>query len=335
MSYIFAILSFILTAGSLEAGTFKVMQYNTENFFDTTFDEGTDDFTYLPLAVKKTMPGHAEKCRSMGQPYSAACLNLDWNENIFESKIKNIAQVIRAFDDTGMGPDIVVMQEIENINVLNQLVDRGLQGMGFKHIALIEGDDTRGIDIGVISKYPITSSRRYSIFLAGKKLNTRGITEVSLKVNDINVVVFGNHWPSQNNPASHRIESAKVLEKASVNREADLIVAMGDFNTLPKDSPYPYAYLNSFTDTEIEARKLNQKLNPGTHYFRGEWSSLDKIFVHKNSKIKTEYSTFDIIVRPFKMKTDPKTGDIVPRRFEPKSGKGYSDHLPLGVSFSY
>lgn len=330
------LLVLLLTSTHAFAKSLKVMQFNAENFFDTSFDEGRDDFTYLPLSLKRSMPQHAPYCETMGGGfYKDQCLNLDWTEAKLNKKIGNLSRVIKSFDSTAQGPDVLVVQEVENLNVLKLLVARGLVGLGYNYIVLIEGDDSRGIDVGIISKFPVVESKRYPIMVNGRKLDTRGITEVTLKVDDKKVIVFGNHWPSQNNPTLERIESAKVLMNAANAKRADLIIAMGDFNTLVKESPSPFSYLPSFIDSESEGRKINSSLNPGTHFYKGEWRSLDKILVHRNSTIKADYKTYQILTPDFMMMRDPKTGAMVPFRSDAATGEGYSDHLPVGLIFNY
>lgn len=327
-------LSLLSTVAS--AKSLKVMQFNAENLFDTTFDNGRNDFTYLPLSLKRSMPEHTAYCESMGGGfYKDECLNLDWTPAKLDKKLNNLGRVIKSFDQSGKGPDIIILQEVENLNVLRLLASRGLAGMGYEHGVLIEGDDSRGIDVGILSKYPVVSGKRYSIFVNGQKLDTRGITEATFNINGKSVVVFGNHWPSQSNPVEERIESAKVLAKAADSKSADLIIAVGDFNTLPKDIPSPFAQLTSFIDSEVQARKINSNLNPGTHYYKGEWSSLDKIFIHKKSRMVADFSTYEIIKRDFMLMKDPKTGAMVPMRSNASTGQGYSDHLPVGLIFNY
>ncbi len=324
-----------LSAGILEAKTLKVMQYNAENFFDTSFDQGTEDFTYLPLSVKQKLPGHKEACESMSGFYREQCFHLDWNEAKFTKKIVNIARVIKSYDESGNGPDLVIFQEVENKNALNKLMTKGLKNMGFQYLELIEGDDSRGIDVGLISKYPVISSRHHSIFVNGQRLDTRGILEVTLAVEGNEVVVFCNHWPSQGNPTLERIESAKLLSQIAASKKADLILAIGDFNTILSDFPYPFNYLDGFIDSEKKAREVNFDLNPGTHFYNGEWSSLDKIFIHKNSALKADYYSYKILTPSFMMKKDNHTGEMVPMRFNHETGEGFSDHLPIRIEFFY
>jgi endonuclease/exonuclease/phosphatase family metal-dependent hydrolase len=335
MKHILLALPFIF-ALSAEAKQLKVMQYNAENFFDTKFDQGTSDYTYLPQSVKKTIKDHKAQCNKMGSDFFIKeCLNLDWNETKFSKKAMNVAKVIRAYDDTGKGPDIVVLEEIENINVVNNIVSKGLSDLGYVTKVLIEGDDTRGIDVAIISKFPVISSKRYPIVFNGVKLDTRGILEVVLNVGGKKVVVFANHWPSQSNPTDHRIASAKVLATAAENARADLVIAAGDFNTLDNERPHPFVAFKNFEDGEQEARHLGVEMIGGTHFYKGEWHSLDHIFILKNSTMKTDYPKFQIMNRSFMMKKDQRSGQMIPYRSDANSGEGFSDHLPMGVEFTY
>lgn len=330
------VLSVLVFSVFANAKNLTMMQYNAENLFDTTHDAGTEDWTYLPLTTKHSIPEINQICARFGAAHHVQeCLSMDWTEYKLAKKINNISRVIKSFDNTGKGPDIIVLQEIENKNVLNRLATRGLNGMGYQYQILIEGDDSRGIDVAVLSKYPVTLARRYPIFVNGIKLDTRGILEVNVAFENQNVVVYANHWPSQSNPTEHRVAAARLLTalaNAQINR-ADLIVALGDFNTIKTDSPYPFNYLVDFIDTETEARKVQTNLNGGTHFYKGEWTSLDRIFIHKRSALKPLYSKFQIMNRPFMLKHDGQSGEMIPARFNFQTAEGFSDHLPLAMEF--
>ncbi len=330
-----------MSSFAAQARTFSVMAYNAENFFDTVQDTKIDDYTWLPMAVKKTIPNHSAICNKIrGAQYVKDCLTIDWNENIYAAKIANISKVIRSFDESNKGPDVVVLSEIENITVIKDLVARGLADGGYNHVALIEGDDSRGIDIGVISRYPITSSTRHPIFFNGRKLNTRGITQVEVNVEGKKVVVFGNHWPSQGNTTPERQAAAEVLNQAAHAVSADLIVAVGDFNVIRGETPSPFNIMTEFTDSEKEARKVRSDLMPGTHNYKNAWDSLDRIFVIATPGVTPKYEKYEIIARPYmlsnpKSHEDDKGGPKIgtPIRFNHTNGSGFSDHLPVVMSF--
>lgn len=335
MKFIIAAVLFSLTFFA-QADSLSVMQYNAENLYDNSYDEGTLDYTYLPLNIKKNLKGHKEYCATMTSEFRKnQCLHLDWTEAKLTKKVINLAKVIKAFDKSGKGPDILVLQEVENKNALNKLVTTGLKGMGYQYQVLIEGDDTRGIDVAIVSRYPLIRARHHSLVINGQRMDTRGILEARFSVKGFDVVVFANHWPSQGNPTSERIESARLLSRIARQKDADLILAMGDFNTLNHETPHPFSYLSSFIDSEERAREVNSHLNPGTHYYNGHWSSLDKIFIHEYSTLKPDYSSYNIMTPSFIMRRDETTGDLRPNRFDHSTGEGFSDHLPVTLTINY
>ncbi|MDC1174586.1 endonuclease/exonuclease/phosphatase family protein [Bacteriovoracaceae bacterium] len=336
----------------------SVMSYNAENLFDTTHDIGKKDHTYLPLSVKRSTPEYLEACRNIRNTYYRhTCLTLDWTESILKQKIQNLARVIKE-SNNGNSPDILVLQEIENINVLRQLRDQGLAKEGYREVILIEGPDNRGIDVGILSKVPLAEpAKLHLVDLDGKGASaTRGILEATFKVGQNKITVFGNHWPSQMNSDYHRVAAAKAMLEAAKNIDNPLVVT-GDFNTAPSDDPNAIEdYLLNpnrdlfFFDGEWEAYGEYR----GTHHYRGEWTSLDRIFLLEKTMdsgcrywwgdcFTPMWNTFKIVKKDFMLKdltyTD-NNGDIVtyegvPNRFDPKTGEGYSDHLPVLMKFQF
>lgn len=53
-----------------------------------------------------------------------------------------------------MDVDVLAVQEVENIDILKQFNRENLDSM-YPHVALIEGNDPRLIDVGYLSKYPM------------------------------------------------------------------------------------------------------------------------------------------------------------------------------------
>lgn len=339
----------ILMSFSIHAKTenlVSVMSYNVENLFDFTHDEGKDDYTYLPLKVKKASRKIQAHCKSLGKKhYVKTCLTLDWSEEVVKQKIKNIAQVIRAYN-LGRGADILVLQEVENLNVLKLMIKYELHKYGYHYAALEEGPDSRGIDTGVISKYPIVKTKLHKIDLTGIAKESRGIMETQVLVGNKIITLFGNHWPSQANPTEARRQAALTLVRAARAASGDIVMALGDFNTVAaRDIPNPIeeVLMPNFFDAEKRARRMGRSLAEGTHWFAGKWDSLDKIFVLKNSmgkNVKVVYPSFKIVKEDFmlgkKRWVDRATGNVtiyegVPYRFYSVEGKGYSDHLPIVV----
>ena len=336
-----------LTVSSAYAKTVTIMSYNVQNLFDTTHDEGKEDYTYLPLAVKESSAEIQAYCKGLAkESWQKSCLFTDWNAEVLKNKILNLSKVIKSYRK-GLGPDILVLQEVENKNVLKMLIDIGLKNMGYKYISLIEGPDSRGIDVGVISKLPIVNEKLHIINLEGIGKATRGILQVDIKVNNKMITILGNHWPSQHNPPEARVEAAKVMLDAAKNADAGLVVGTGDFNTLDNEVPNGIKdfILPNFVDAEKAAlSKPFKTLFAGTHWYAGHFSSLDKMFILKGLySVKPKYRSFRIHAMKFmfgeKVWTDRETGEvtvypIVPLSYNFNKRTGYSDHLPIAMKFT-
>ncbi len=325
--------------------TVKVMTYNVENLFDTEHDEGKSDWAYLPLRAKNDPKVQAECHKISNSHWRQECLELDWSPLVKRNKVLNLSQVIKS-SFGGQGPDILVLEEVENRKALESLRDEGLSGMGYTTLVFIEGPDLRGIDTAILSRYPLFASKDHHVNLPSQGSSphpTRNILEATFKVGSKHLTVFANHWPSQGNPTSHRIAAANTLVKAAfdANKRGDFVVALGDFNSVVEEIQGEIGQIIrgengklAFVDG-IEAR-LDREANfpptrrPGSHWYRGSWGFLDRILVFQNSLNKglaIDWKNLDVHAPDFAM-DGPK-----PFRFNAKTMDGFSDHLPLVLNF--
>lgn len=349
---------------------FSVMSYNAENLFDTVHDEGKSDFVYLPIELKRgQFKAEAEKdCLFQGPVGSVGferCINLDWSPKVLDRKLVNISRAIAMYNQ-GKGADVVVMQEVENQNVMNLLLEK-VRPLGYKATLLLEDQDSRGIDVAIISKFPIVSSKLHSgLPNSGIK---RGIYQFNLNVQNRRITILGNHWPSMHNDVGHRINASDLFSKVSKSiTQADAVIALGDYNTTDKEVPNAvHAVYDEHFDARPEAEKLGVKLFPGTYKYRNSWDVLDRVLIRKvdieNGKIRPNYKSFEVINNDYLLGKAPipnqiatnnggfqgggrvtRTGGLnmffdedpvtgAPVRFNPNNGQGFSDHLPVGMKF--
>jgi endonuclease/exonuclease/phosphatase family metal-dependent hydrolase len=333
----------------------KLMSYNVENLFDLDHDDGKEDWAYLPLAFKRNNPEVQEACKRVPNPLMRfECFNLDWTREVLNSKVKNIGSVISSSFE-GQGPDIILLQEIENIKSLQELQKNGLRNKGYNHLVLIEGPDTRGIDVAILSKIPPISTRSHRVELPRKDNGsearpTRDILEATFQIGNKKLTVFSNHWPSQSNPTANRVAAARTLvdaAKAASNR-GEIIIAMGDFNSLENEIQGPVGQIinTEFVDgIEHRLEKMDTKTQmPGTHWYQGKWSFLDRFYVGHDSEragLRVKWDTLDIHAPDFALRIHEyrrRDGSVertqVPYRFDARQRGGYSDHLPLVVELS-
>lgn len=349
--------------------TISVASYNAENLFDEKHDAGKKDWSYLPLKVKQNSAEVQKYCQRLrSYYYRYNCLNLDWSIKNLHIKLHQLAKVIKTMDQ-GNSPDIIVFQEVENYRVLKMLRDVALKGEGYKTVVLLEGSDSRGIDVGILSKYPLLKTPKlHKVDLAphfpdrAEAPTTRPILDAVFNIDGKKLRVLANHWPSQSHDDETREIAAKTLVKA-VKYSKYPTIALGDYNTHPSDKPHGINkwFHNQesrtfFYDSEREAfgdsYPLVNEASRGTYFYNGHWTSLDKIFVLEGSFkgacersrncLKPLWNSFKIIKKSFMLHDvtyrDPDTGDQithydVPKRFDAESGQGYSDHLPVVLRF--
>ncbi len=353
--------------------SFSVMSYNAENLFDTIHDEGKKDYPYLPLELKKTKyKKEAEEACLFNGPIGSTgffrCFNLDWNEKTLDRKIFNLTKAIAMYDN-GKGADIIIFQEVENQNVMNLLLEKA-RPLGYKATLLLEDQDSRGIDVAILSKYPIISSKLHSG--AANTGIKRGIYQFDVNINNIKVAILGNHWPSQHNEVGDRMNASDLLVNVAKSiGQTEAVIALGDYNTPNTEVPNAvHAVYNDFFDARPEAEKLGAKLFPGSYKYRGKWDVLDRVLIRKDvvkSRVTPLYLSFEVINNDlllgratlpttqtgtntgfqggrtggnththstgsiFQSLEDPTTG--APVRFNPANGQGFSDHLPVAMKF--
>lgn len=65
-----------------------------------------------------------------------------------------------------LNADVVALQEVESLGVLEQFRKHQLPTLGYRHAVLCEGNDPRGIDVAVLSRFPIgrVTSHRHLVF---------------------------------------------------------------------------------------------------------------------------------------------------------------------------
>jgi len=73
-----------------------------------------------------------------------------------KSKIVELGQALRQ-----LKADVIALQEVENKPLLLRLVNEELSTLGYTNVVLIEGNDARGIDVALLSRYPVTKARSH------------------------------------------------------------------------------------------------------------------------------------------------------------------------------
>lgn len=273
--------------GSPQATTIKVMAYNLENLFDEIKD--FEKNTVIPL-------------------------------NILDKKFTQIAKGIEQVGETG--PDVLLVSEIENKRVLKML-NKKLTKLKYQTIELIDSNDERGIDVGVISRYPLAAKTKLHKMPFNDVNPTRGILEVQLRLPNKKILhVFAVHFPSQANPTEQRLQAAhKLRDLLNAVPENDFALAGGDFNISRVEESEHKIFRDVFKKFYV-THLVGCQSCVGTYYYKQAWTFLDAIIVREPILDSTSVQT------PNKADTQ-LNADGSPKRFDKQTFTGISDHLPI------
>ena len=314
---------FIFSSVAVSDAAVTIMSYNVENLFDSLDDPGKDDKAYLPYSLKQN-EGHIEACNKVRvEKWKNECLYFDWTESAKNKKLDNIKKVI--LHSNKNGPDIIAFQEVENINVLSELFEL-LKPYGYIDLALLEGNDYRGIDTAYISKYKINYKKLHKIKFSPefKSKDTRPIFEVHIKIGEQLVRLYNIHFPAPYHPVGMRNDSFSTLENL-VNKHNDPFIALGDFNVTSRESEEHNTFYKLEENWAISNHEgcIDCK---GTHYYWRDknWSYLDKIMISKNRGLTFNSSSITTVITGINTNDDK-----IPEGFNTKTGHGVSDHLPI------
>ena len=165
-------------------------------------------------------------------------------ESVNEIAIMNTGRVIRDVD-----ADILAVVEAENRIVLKLFADQVLAEIGgetYEQVMVIDGNDRRGIDVGVMTKrgtcVDLMRTHIHDRTDDGKLVYSRDCPEYSVNLPSGETVwVLPQHFKSKyggNNADSRAKRTAQAARTAAIYRELrdgghEHIVVLGDFNDTP------------------------------------------------------------------------------------------------------
>jgi endonuclease/exonuclease/phosphatase family metal-dependent hydrolase len=325
-----------------EDSSLTIMTFNVENLFDNVDDPGKDDRTYLALAAKQNEQHRAACATIEVDRWREQCLDWDWNDDIIEKKLGVVAAVILQVGE-GRGPDIVALQEVENIGILERLREEYLGAAGYKPGILIEGDDLRGIDVALLTRLdlaepPALHRIAFSGVAQDRVYDTRGILEATFVRPDGSLLTgYSVHFPAPFHPTEMREAAYRALNalRAQLPPDRDAFAA-GDFNTTVVEDSEKDMLGRFARPYWTVAHEVGCGRCKGTSYYapRDDWSFLDMI-LWSPAEIRGENATWELradSVRIANGAPGQKRADGTPRRFEMPGGSGVSDHWPVVVT---
>lgn len=340
--YLVLLSSLVLAAcatGAPRVTSVTVMSFNVENLFDNLDDPDKDDKAYLPIAAKQT-DAHIAACNEIAVAgWRDECLNLDWSDAAIDHKLDVLAATIRQVND-GKGADIITMQEVENASILNRLRTEKLAELGYLPAILIEGTDIRGIDVAILSRFPLVGEPElHPLSLPDfpeREGDTRGVLQADFRLPDGSLLTaFSVHFPAPFHPTPMRVAAYEHLNALlHALPENHHVVAAGDFNTTSLEDAREGlldAYVRPYWTI---AHDLGCGGCKGSYFYRGDnsWSFLDMILFAEARGAKTTARIRGDSVQIANRYERQVSKSNTPLRFDAENGTGVSDHWPIIAS---
>jgi len=313
-----------------------VMSFNVQNLFDNVNDPGKDDKAYLPLAAKQN-DAHIAACNEIPvESWREECLYLDWSDAALDFKLGVLADTIRQVND-GRGADIIALQEVENVAVLERLRSEYLGDLGFLPAILVEGTDTRGIDVAFLSKLPLLGEARLHPLelpdFPDRQGDTRGVLQADFAMPDGSVLTgFSVHFPAPFHPTAMRESAYEHLNQLrNALPDHHQVFAAGDFNTTSSEDEREQMLDRYARPHWTLAHDVGCDDCKGTHYYGRDdtWSFLDMILfspargVNATARIRADSVA---IANKYPSQVSEKG---TPERFRSATQTGVSDHWPM------
>jgi len=322
----------------------SLMTWNVENLFDTQHDAGKQDYTFVPLSEKRAHPEYLAACATIEvQRWREECEQTDWTEALLAEKLKRLSAVIRQVDN-GRGPDILLLEEVENSAVLEQLNAR-LGPAGYGTRVLLEGQDERGIDTAVLSRLPqwgqpILHAVPYQAMGSDDPARvgkTRGILEVRLLLpGGQKASVFAVHLPSGGAPGYLREQAVNYLAELQRALPADVLpIVGGDFNINAGEERANGYIAKGLAKHWSVSQLIGCNGCKGSYYYhtKREWSFFDMLLFPPAMASAAGFNGWQ--VDPASIRLAHQSPYQVnrwgtPARFDDgKQAEGVSDHWPL------
>jgi len=310
--------------------------YNVENLFDTIDDPETIDEDYTPLGRNQ------------------------YSHRDYVQKIRQTAKVISQIGSNpgNAGPHLLGLAEIENIGVLRDLTQTEQLRVEKYQIIHMDSPDRRGIDVALLYREDYFSPLETEIIEVklwterGERIYTRDILHVHGILDEEEIHVIINHWPSRRGGKSSsdpkRMKAAYLVKQLTdrifkADPKANIII-MGDFNDDPIDRSIKKGLLlKSPVEEEVKSHFYNPMLNMfkkgfNTLAYRDGLNLFDQIIISSNLLKKDHLNQGYFFYRAgiynptYMIEQHGKYRGYPLRSFENnRYSGGYSDHFPVYI----
>ena len=263
-----------------------------------------------------------------------------WTKEKYMQRLNKLCEVM-----TSLNPDIFVMEEIENEDVVQDIAN-ALAGGSWERkknwqYTCFAKESGSAIGCAVFSRYELEKVKCHSLDIRTQseaQPSLRPLMELTVLAGSQEIELFVNHWKSKSGGQDESEiwrdwQELTLAENLILNLDQGRPVVMcGDFNRSAED----------FVLSNADRKKLNTVLRGesgnalvyspwfrsdgkfategGSYYYNDEWERIDNIMTAGEADI----SSFSTV-------TDSPVADEegIPAAYKIFTGEGCSDHLPL------
>lgn len=260
------------------------------------------------------------------------------DEPIDEHAMRNTARVLDELD-----ADVVGVVEAESRPVLaafNDEIVKAIGGEPFHHVMVIDGNDERGIDVGLMTRkdFPIGLMRSHvdDRLAGGERIFSRDCPEFEVTTTrGARLLVLVNHLKSKGygsaaSSAARRraqAERVKAIYEGLTASGAEHVAIVGDLNDTPDSKPLEPLISGTDLKDAFEHAAFDDGGYPGTY---GSCAKSDKIdYVLMSPKLYAKVEKGGVFRKGRWPGVRPKKWDVFPELTEPKHVA--SDHAAVWV----
>lgn len=304
-----------LSGISTEKNTVSIVSYNAQTFFDAV-EDGSEFKEFKGSKTKWSKAAYTERLLRLKEAVMLACLRLGGKE--------------------GSVPDVLVLQEIESKAVIEDFCKLLPYKDSYPYAVFIPHKKGSAFSTALLSKLPVSEINVHDVYSEGVELRPLVETRLKLKTSEkeSELVLFNVHWKSKVGKGEN--DKIRLLqEKQAYSRLVHLqqtepdtpFVLCGDFNQPLTEFTLLQEFPNCWNFEDYQAAVSHGIQKEGSYFFNDIWEGIDHFFYSDNLKDGKDVDLVFFCVMDSPPLVD-KNG--IPAKYSVFSGKGYSDHLPIG-----
>ncbi len=293
----------------------SIVTYNTQTFFDAV-DDGCEFKQFRGAKSKWSAEKYETRLIRLKEAIELASFKLGYEDDI---------------------PDILILQEIESYAVIEDFCKILPLHNSYKYAVFFPPENGAPFSTAILSKFPVIESKQHLLYCEEAKL--RPLIEARFEFQNngekFELVIFAVHWKSKSGKVVsepiRKMQERQVYKKLIklLESEADTpFIVCGDFNQTQEEFSCLNKIANCWNFGEFQEALSFAEQEVGSYFYKNRWEAIDHFFYSKNLRDEKDLELVDFSVINSSPLVD---SEGKPSKYQIYSGRGYSDHLPIGI----